>query len=121
MERLKKYAGLAVVLIGLGLIFYYVKSKAPCEGRVEFTMPAGGVEASKVTLEYRRVEDGVEEPLRRVEKFPRAALASITDTPNLPEGEYEVELRLWLEDGVRSFSRHYSHGSAQVTKFEINP
>jgi hypothetical protein len=121
MKRLKKYAGIAVVFIGLGLIFFYLKSRAPCEGSLEFVMPAGGVQASKIMLEYRMVEDGMEEPMRRVEKFPRAALASIVDSPSLPEGEYEVELTIWLEDGVRSFSKRYHHGTGDVTKFEINP
>jgi hypothetical protein len=121
MKRLRKYAGLAVVFIGLGLIFFYIKSEAPCEGSLEFVMPPGGVKASKIQLEYRKAGDGCQEPLRRVEKFPRAALASIVDTPSLPEGEYVVELTLWLEDGVRSFSKRYHHGTGDVTKFEIKP
>ena len=80
MKRLRKYAGLAVVFIGLGLIFFYIKSKAPCEGSLEFVMPQGGVQASKIQLEYRKAGEGGQEPLRRVEKFPRAALARIVDT-----------------------------------------
>lgn len=121
MQKLKKYGSIVIVFIGLGLIFFHLKSKAPSKSSLEFVLPSEGVDASRIMLEYRKVHNGREEAMRRVEKFPKAAISKIIDEPSLPEGEYIIILELWIGDEVKSFERHYSHGSGGITRFEINP
>jgi hypothetical protein len=121
MEKIRKYGSIVVVFIGLGLIFMYIRSKAPHESSLEFILPEGGVHASRIMLDYRKIEEGGQEPYRRVDRFPKAAVLKIVDRPSLPEGEYVVTLKLWIGDKVKSFKKRYVHGSNDVTRFEIIP
>jgi hypothetical protein len=121
MEKLRKYGSIAVVLVGLGLIFIYLYSHAPKESSVEFILPAGGVDASRIVLEYLKTEAGEEEPYRRVEKFPTASVSRIMDSPSLPEGDYVIRVTFWMRDRRKSFEKRYTHGTGEVTRFELNP
>lgn len=121
MEKLRKYGSIAVVLIGLGLIFLYLYSHAPKESTVEFILPADGVDASRIVLEYSRIETGGEEPYRRVEKFPAASVSRILDSPSLPEGDYMIRVTFWMRDRQKSFEKRYTHGTGEATRFELNP
>ena len=121
MKKLRKYGSIFVVFAGLAGIFFFLKTKAPHRGRVEFKLAGEGVEASRIALDYRKTEDGKEESYRKVDKFPKAKVALIRDEPGLPEGEYIIELRLWIGDKVKTFRKRYSHGADDLTRFTINP
>jgi len=121
-EKLKKYAGIGILIVGLVAIFFYVKARSPRTCTLEFVFPQGGVSASKIMLDYRFIEKGgKEEPCRIVQKFPKGAVARIIDEPSLPEGDYMVRLTLWMGGEERSFKKKYRHGTGDLTRFEINP
>ncbi|MFH1435430.1 MAG: hypothetical protein ABIJ56_06910 [Pseudomonadota bacterium] len=121
MKKFRKYGSIFIVFAGLAGIFFFLKTKAPHQSRVEFKMAGEGVEASRIALDYRKIENGKEESFRKVDRFPKARVAMIQDEPGLPEGEYVIELTLWMGDKVKSFRRRYSHGADDLTRFTINP
>jgi len=121
VERIKRFGGLAILIIGLVLIFFYIKSHTPVKSRLEFTLPPGGVQASRIVLEYEKIEGGSGDLMRRIETFPKGAVSKIIDEPDLPEGEYAVRVTLTTGQGERVFERRYTHGPDGVTRFEFRP
>lgn len=121
MERIKRFGGLAILIIGLVLIFFYIKSNTPVKSRLEFTLPPGGVQASRIVLEYEKIEGGSGELMRRIETFPTGAVSKIIDEPDLPEGEYAVRVTMTTGQGDQVFERRYTHGPDGVTRFEVRP
>lgn len=119
--RLKRIGGTALIFVGLGLTFLFIKERAPLRGEVRIVLKAGAADFDRVVLDYRSAAGGPGESLRRVQLFPRGPVSEVKDQPSLPEGEYVLVIDLEGPGGTRSFKKRYRHEGEALVTLELAP